>query len=270
MRTRIHGLFIVITVLAPVIAVVVVAIASVLAVGSIRESGREYGAAVGSELDDAKAVFEDVGSALSDVGQFVSGVAKGVTDAVGELGDISTDVLLPVDPILIPSFLIVDLPDFRGVDMPFNIPDVPGLRFPAVVFPETIVLESGALDFTIPGVEPLGQFLADAAKVSREISADIESELSSLVGVPKPIENIAQATGKFADDVRSTVVRWFLVVLLVAILTLGAWINSKAAVIIGELRRGWAMMAGESPPAPTLDALREKLREIEGELAAMS
>lgn len=258
MARRLHGLAIVVGALAPAIVILIVALATWAAVGSLRSAALTYGAAVDTEVQSVTAVFADVGSALDDVGTFVSGVADDVVTAADGLGPISPDVALPVAPVAIPRTVLVDLPTVFGVDLP------------TVVFPQTTVLAANSLDFTIPGVEPLGQFLADASEVSRTVGADIDEELGKMVAVPAPIARVADATVVLGTEVRSTVRTWLIVVGATILLVAMAWISTRVAAVVADVKRGWAMLTGREMPSVSIEELRAQVAVIEARLAQLA
>lgn len=258
MARRLHGLAIVVGALAPAIVILIVGLASWAAVGSLSSAARTYGAAVDAEVKTVTGAFEDVGSALDDVGSFVSGVADDVVTAAEGLGPISPDVALPVVPVVLKEKVLVDLPVVFGVDLP------------RVVFPETTVLNANSLDFTVPGVEPLGQFIEDASAVSRTVGADIDEELAKMVAVPAPITRIADATVTLGTDVRSTVRTWFMVVGVTLLLVALAWITTRTATVVADVKRGWAMLMSREMPPASIEELRAQVAVIEARLAQLA
>lgn len=269
MVKRLHGLAILATALAPAILLIVVGLATWAAVSSVRSAALDYGAYVDGEVRSVTAAFDEAGAAFDDVGRFVSGIASDVTTAVEGLGSIGPDVHLPVEAVRIPRTLLADLPTVARIDLdPF--PDFPGYNPPDVYLPEIIVLEANALDFTIPGVEPLGQFLVDASAVSRSIGADIEDELGHLVTVPAPISNVAGATAELGANVRATFRTWLIVVAITLAVMVAAWITTSIGSVMFEVRRGWAMLLGRPAEIVSVDDLRAQIRAIEANLARLT
>lgn len=257
MLTRIRDLIIVVGTLAPFIAFAVIGIATVVAAGSIKASGEQYGADVKTQLSQATRAFRDVGSALDDVGVFVTGITDSVDRAVAGIGEISPEVL-PTAPVQIPRTRLVDLPT------------VFGFHLPAVDFPATTVLAAGALDFTVRGVEPIGDFFDDVARVGGEISSDLERELGSMFAVPEPIDEIAKKTSALASDVRSTANVWLMVTLITLVVTAAAWLVNRVGLVMSEVKRGWSMLLGRKAPAVnTVAQMRARLHEMEAQLATL-
>jgi hypothetical protein len=250
MSRRLHGLAILITGLAPIVLVVVVALATWVSVASVRSAVDDYSTKVSAEVGKATQVFTDVGAALDGVGVFMNGIATDVSTAVNDLGPISPDVRLPVQPVVIGGITL-------GTE-PFTV-DLPRIT----------VLQAGALDFTIPGVEPLGQFIVDLGDSADAITGDIEQQLAGMIQLPAPIQAIKTSTEELGTSVGTTVRNWLIVVGVTLLVILAAFVTTRIGSAIEDVRRGWAMLMGREPVVSVQD-LRAQLAAIERALAQLA
>ena len=253
MAKRLHGLAIVTTALAPLILLVVVGIATWVAVGSVRTAVADYSETVSTEVGKATKVFVDVGTALDDVGAFVAGIATDVQTAVAGLGPISPDVKLPTRAIGIPRIVLIDDPIGNN----------------DVVFPAFTVLEANSLDFTIPGIEPVGQFLVDLGDSADAVSNDIERQLAGLIVMPEPIDTVRQSTADLGAHIGSTLRTWLVVVAVALAAVVAAWASTRMGTALAEVSRGWGMLMGRDGGVSVED-LRAQLTAIERALAQLA
>jgi hypothetical protein len=241
-------MLVIVRALGPLIVLAVVVLASWAMVNSITKSARAYSASVGESLEETKAMFSSVGQALDEVGVFVTGVSTAVTDAVGTVGAFPTQTSIRLPDITIPK-------------TPLGL----GLSFPRLQL-------LGAQDFNvnIPGAKEVGQFFTGAAAAGKQVSATIGDEISSIFTAPVQITDIADATGAFAGEVRSSVVGWLKVVIVSLLASVVVWFAFKVATVVGEVKRGWAMLRGVVPPAFGVEQLRAQLAELETRIAALA
>jgi hypothetical protein len=75
---------------------------------------------------------------------------------------------------------------------------------------------------------------------------DQVAKVTALATVPTQLVEVRRATRTFASDVRSVVVRWIVFVGGALTLAVLVWIVGSVAHIVGETRRGLALMLGRA------------------------
>ncbi len=270
MWMRIRGLLVIVRAVVPALALIVIATASFVAVGSIGTAAEVYADRVSPELERGKVAIDAAGERLTELVAFASGLGESISATADRMSGLSTEVEIPPDPLTIPRKELIDLPDFGGIDMPGFIPDVPGFTLPTVVFPETTVLDSGVLNFTVPGMAELQAHLAAARVAASSLAPAGDERPAPLAGIATSIESIAAATGDLASEVRSTVTMWLMFVLVLVALVVVAWLATSLPRIIDDVRDGWAMLRGKPASAQTVHQLREQIRTIDARLANLT
>lgn len=156
-----------------------------------------------------------------------------------------------------------------ALSMPFPAVVVPRTPLGIVTIPRIPILDAQTLNAEVPGAAVVRRFFGDASAATGQVTDDIRTSIASLFKTPQQISNIADATSTFGSEVRSSIARWFVVVTIVLALLVIGWFVESAARIVGQVRRGWAMMLGEPVPEVTLDDLNRQLRAVEDQLASL-
>lgn len=245
MLRRVRGLFVITRALLPLLVVIALAVATWLMATSIVDSTADYGRRMATELEAVQQALDEANDGLEAIGGFVAATASAADTLVGRVADI-------------PDALTVSLP---SVDIPdFTIP----LINQTIRLPE-FDLGTGSLEIPIPGIGPirdLAQELVDAG----ESIADPILKTAALADVPPHLETAAVETVAYADDVRRTMWRWMLMVLLILLAAGIVWLIAALRPLTSELGRGWAMLGGRPSADKAMESLEQRVRALEREL----
>ncbi len=120
----------------------------------------------------------------------------------------------------------------------------------------------------IPGVPQFKQVVAGVAAAGQALGREVD-KVTALGAVPTQLADIRSATNEFASEVRSAVVRWIGIVVGVLSLAVVAWFLASLARVVGEVRRGWALLRGVLPPPLAVADIRRQLEDLQRQLAVV-
>lgn len=247
MFRRVRGLFVITRALLPILVVIALAIATWLMARTIVDSTTDYGRKMATELEAVQQALDEANEGLEAIGGFVAATAGAADTLVGRIADIPDALTVPLPR--------VDIPDFRIpiINQTIRLPEFD--------------LGTGDLQIPIPGMGPirdLAQELVDAG----ESIADPILKTAALADVPPHLETAATETVAYADDVRRTMWRWMIVVLLILLLAGIIWLVAALRPMTSELGRGWAMLAGRPAPDRAIRTLEQRVKALERQLAS--
>ena len=245
MFRRARGLFVITRALLPILVIIALAIATWLMARSIVDSTADYGRKMAAELDAVQQALDEANDGLEAIGAFVAATAGAADTLVGRIADIPDALTVPLPRVDIPDFTI------PLINQTIRLPEFD--------------LGTGNLEIPIPGMGPnrdLAQELVDAG----ESIADPILKTAALADVPPHLETAAVETVAYADDVRRTMWKWMMIILLVLLVAGIVWLVAALRPITSELGRGWAMLAGRPAPDRAIRTLEQRVRALEREL----
>jgi hypothetical protein len=245
MIRRLRGLFIITRALLPFLVVLALAVATWLMARSIVDTTVDYGQRMAAELDAVQVALDEANEGLEAIGGFMLATAGAADNLVGRIANLPSEI-----PIPLPR---VDIPDFRIpiINQTINLPDFD--------------LGTGNLAIPIPGMEPI-QALASELVAAGQTFTDPIRKTAALADVPPHIEQAAADTVIYADDVRATVMRWMVLVLLILLLAGVIWAIAALRPVLSELNRGWTMLMGRPSTERSIGSLEQRVRALEREL----
>ena len=95
----------------------------------------------------------------------------------------------------------------------------------------------------VPGVRELKGVVAGVAAAGRVVGREVDN-VTSLGSVPAQLVEVRSATLTFARDVKAALVRFIMIVLGALSFGVVVWVLGSVAHIVGEVRRGWALVRG--------------------------
>lgn len=247
MIRRLRGLFIITRALLPFLVVLALAVTTWLMARSIVDTTVDYGQRMAAELDAVQVALDEANDGIEAIGGFVLATAGAADNLVGRLADLPSEISIPLPR--------VDIPDFRIpiINQTINLPD----------------FDLGDLPIPIPGIEPI-QALASELVAAGQTFTDPILKTAALADVPPHIEQAAADTVVYADDVRATVMRWMVLVLLILVLAGIVWAIAALRPVLSELNRGWAMLMGRPSSEESIGSLEQRVRALESQLQVAS
>ncbi len=243
---KVRGVFVIIRALGPLLAFLVLVIATVAMVSSVIESARVFGSRVDEQLAGTKQMFTDVTGAFDDVGVFVGDVAAAVDQVGPAIASMPTAVVVATPEVRLPQF----------VPVPFGA--------------SRTLVGSQRISAEVPGTREIKTFFGDISDTASTVTGDIGAGLESFFAAPTQITEISAATTTFADDLRGSVLGWLSVLGVIAVVAVIVWIAGSISHTVAEVRRGIALIRGEPIPAVSIVEMTERLRSLEADLAALT
>ncbi len=190
--------------------------------------------ATGRYRDRVRAEVDTASQAFARANEGLAVLAGYVTGVKGAVDRVAADIARVASTITIP--------------LPAPLPPMPSI--------------------TIPGVPQFKAVVRDVAAAGRAVGNEI-GKVTALSVVPAQLGDIRSATYEFAGEVRGAVVRWISLVLGVLALAVVAWVLASLARIVGEVRRGWALLRGVLPPPLAVADIRRQLEDLQRQLAVV-
>jgi hypothetical protein len=245
MFRRARGLFVITRALLPILVVIALALATWLMAQSIVDGTTEYGRRMAAELEAVQQALDEANDGLEAIGGFVVATASAADTLVGRVADLPDAIAVPLPRVDIPDFTI------PIINQTIRLPEFD--------------LGTGSLDIPIPGIAPIRDLAQELAEAGGSF-ADPLLKTAALADVPPHLETAAVETVAYADDVRGTMWRWMVVVLLVLAIAGIIWLVAALRPMTSELARGWAMLAGRPAPDKAVADLEQRVRALEREL----
>jgi hypothetical protein len=144
----------------------------------------------------------------------------------------------------------VAIPDFRipVINQTINLPDFD--------------LGDGLLAIPIPGIAPIQALANELVAAGQTVTGPI-TKAAALAEVPPHLEEAAEETVTYANDIRITMQRWLVIVLLVLLVAGIVWALAAMRPILSELNRGWSMLMGRPAAAASIGNLEHRVRALE-------
>lgn len=242
MFRRLRGLFVITRALLPFLVVMAIAILTWLMARSLVDSTTDYGRVMTAELQAVGEALDEASDGVEAIGGFVLATASAADTLVGRLADLPTEISVPLPRVDIPDFTI------PLINQTIRLPDFD--------------LGDGLLSIPIPGIAPIQALAAELVEAGETITEPI-LKTAALAEVPPHLETAAEETVAYADDVRRTVWRWLLLVLVVLLLAGVIWVVAALRPITSEVSRGWAMLMGRQAPEKEISELEKRVRALE-------
>ena len=230
MWVRLRGLFIMIRILAPIIAVGAIWFTTAQAINAVEEATASYQDEVDARVERIREDVAGASDALTALGGFAIGIRDAISGQITAIGNIGN--------------LSIPLPTIPVVN--FNIPDI---------------------DVAVPGSEELKRLTAELAEVGDAIGEGL-SEVTALGEVPTEVKAIADETTGFVTSVRDSLVRWAKVIGFVMAALIVIFVAGRIGKMLSELRRGWQMLStGIDVRVDTLSDLLARVAVLERQVS---
>lgn len=228
MWVRVRGLFIMVRVLAPLLAFLAIWVATNQAMNAVNAATESYRVEVDTRVDNIRDSVSGASEALGTLGGYAIGVRDAVSRQVTAIRGIGN--------------LQVPLPTVLGYD----IPDI---------------------DVALPGSAEFKR-LTDGLDAAGQTMGDNLENLTAVARVPGEVRAIADETTGYVTSVRDAVVGWAKAIALILAAFLLVFVLGRLGKLAIELRRGWRMLTtGVDVPSDTVAALMQRVAALERRLA---
>jgi hypothetical protein len=248
MFRRLRGLFIITRALLPFLVVAGLAFATWAMTRAVVDSTLVYGERMAEELDAVKVALDEANDGLEAIGGFVLATAGAADNLVGRIADLPAAIDVPLPRVAIPDFQI------PLINQTIRLPDFD--------------LGDGLLSIPIPGIAPVQALASELVEAGQTVTEPI-LKAAALADVPPHLESAAAETVIYANDVRRTLQRWLVLMLLVLLAAGVIWVLAALRPILSELSRGWAMLLGRKAPERMVGNLERRVRALERQLGMM-